>query len=78
MYFHTMHSPGKKISCIIIHMCAISILVITLQYSIILYLVVVLDMQSICCFPKLWSLVEVSEVPPDVGIINNALLVTLM
>jgi len=43
-----------------------------------LYLVVVLNMQSIGCFPKAWSLVEVSEESPDVGILNNALFVTLL
>ena len=41
------------------------------------YLVVMFNMESICCFSKSWCVIQVSQISPHVGIVNDAFLITL-
>ena len=41
------------------------------------YLVVMFNMESICCFSKSWCVIQVSQISPHVGIVNDAFFITL-
>ena len=60
------------------HICPLKVkrrLTLSLNYS--PYLVVMFNMESICCFSKSWCVIQVSQISPHVGIVNDAFFITL-